>query len=66
MPLGLKDFKKIQDYFTDMKIPYGKRLHIPLFYDREKIIWVGNYRVDERAKIDGQTKKIFHIKIIDI
>ncbi len=66
VPLGLKDFKKIQDYFTDMKIPYGKRLSIPLFYDREKIIWVGNYRVDERVKIDGQTKKIFHIKIIDI
>jgi tRNA(Ile)-lysidine synthase len=66
VPLGLKDFKKIQDYFTDMKIPYAKRPHIPLFYDREKIIWVGNYRVDERVKIDGQTKKIFHIKIIDI
>ena len=66
MPLGLKDFKKIQDYFTDMKIQYGKRPQVPLFYDREKIIWVGNYRIDERAKIDGQTKKIFHIKIIDI
>jgi tRNA(Ile)-lysidine synthase len=66
VPLGLKDFKKIQDYFTDMKIPYGSRLRVPLFYDREKIIWVGNYRVDERAKIDEQTKKIFHIKIIDI
>jgi tRNA(Ile)-lysidine synthase len=66
VPLGLKDFKKIQDYFTDMKIPYGKRLHIPLFYDQEKIIWVGNYRIDERAKIDEQTKKIFHVKIIDI
>jgi tRNA(Ile)-lysidine synthase len=66
VPLGLKDFKKIQDYFTDMKIQYGKRQHVPLFYDREKIIWVGNYRIDERVKIDGQTKKIFHIKIIDI
>jgi tRNA(Ile)-lysidine synthase len=66
VPLGLKDFKKIQDYFTDMKIQYGKRLNVPLFYDREKIIWVGNYRIDERAKIDGQTKKIFHIKIIEI
>jgi tRNA(Ile)-lysidine synthase len=66
VPLGLKDFKKIQDYFTDMKIPYGKRPHVPLFYDQEKIIWVGNYRLDERVKIDGQTKKIFHIKIISI
>ena len=66
VPLGLKGFKKIQDYFTDMKIPYGERPNIPLFYDREKIIWVGNCRVDERAKIDEQTKKIFHIKIIDI
>ncbi len=66
IPLGLKNSKKIQDYFIDMKIPYSKRLRIPLFNDREKIIWVGNYRIDERVKIDGQTKKIFHIKIIEI
>jgi len=65
IPLGLKDFKKIQDYFTDMKVPYSKRTCIPLFYDKGKIIWVGNYRIDERVKIDRQTKKIFHIKIID-
>jgi tRNA(Ile)-lysidine synthase len=66
IPLGLKDFKKIQDYFTDLKVHYSKRPQVPLFYDLEKIIWVGNFRIDERAKIDGQTKKIFHIKIIDI
>lgn len=66
VPLGIKDFKKIQDYFTDMKIPYSKRLRVPLLCDQEKIIWVGNYRIDDRVKIDEQTKKIFHIKIIDI
>lgn len=66
VPLGLKDFKKLQDYFTDMKVPYSKRPLVPLLYDREKILWVSNYRVDERVKIDEQTKKIFHIKIIDI
>jgi tRNA(Ile)-lysidine synthase len=65
-PFGLNKEKKIHDFFIDKKIPLSLRKTIPIFADRKKIIWVGKYRIDERAKIDSSTKKVLHIKIIDI
>ncbi|MCL4378041.1 MAG: tRNA lysidine(34) synthetase TilS [Actinobacteria bacterium] len=65
-PFGLNKEKKIHDFFIDNKIPLSLRKTIPIFADRKKIIWVGKYRIDERVKIDSSTKKVLHIKIIDI
>ncbi|MFC2145355.1 tRNA lysidine(34) synthetase TilS, partial [Actinomycetota bacterium] len=44
-PLGAGGSKKLQDFFTDHKITVNKRANIPVFYDKEKIIWVGNQRI---------------------
>jgi tRNA(Ile)-lysidine synthase len=65
-PFGLNKEKKIHDFFIDKKIPISIRKTIPIFADRKKIIWVGKYRIDERVKVDSSTKKVLHIKIIDI
>jgi tRNA(Ile)-lysidine synthase len=65
-PLGMNEEKKIHDFFIDNKVPKSLRQSIPLFFDREKIIWIGKYRIDERVKIDSSTRKVLHIKIIDI
>jgi tRNA(Ile)-lysidine synthase len=65
-PLGSEGSKKLHDFFIDNKIPYSKRSSLPVFADREKIIWVGNLRIDERVKLDKNTKKILYIKIFDI
>jgi len=65
-PLGMNEEKKIHDFFIDNKVPKSLRQSIPIFFDREKIIWVGKYRIDERVKIDSSTRKVLHIKIIDI
>ncbi|MBM3705907.1 MAG: tRNA lysidine(34) synthetase TilS, partial [Actinobacteria bacterium] len=66
VPLGMKNEKKLHDFFIDEKIPKSMRSEIPVFYDREKVIWLGGYRIDERARLDDSTKKIFNIKIIKI
>ncbi len=34
-----------------------------IFFDANKIVWVGGYRIDARVKIDTSTKKILHIRI---
>ncbi|MBN1298215.1 MAG: tRNA lysidine(34) synthetase TilS, partial [Actinobacteria bacterium] len=52
IPLGMKNFKKLHDFFIDAKIPASRRSDIPLFFDREKIMWVAGMRIDERAKVD--------------
>ncbi|MDD3776623.1 MAG: tRNA lysidine(34) synthetase TilS [Actinomycetota bacterium] len=62
-PLGLTGDKKLQDFFTDLKIPGYQKSMVPIFVDKEKIIWVGGHRVDHRARITSGTKKVLHIKI---
>ena len=60
-PTGLGGSKKIQDFFTDCKVPLSKRRRIPLFCDGEGIFWVAGYRLDERVKITEGTKEILKI-----
>ena len=64
-PLGVGGSKKLQDLFTDNKITVNKRVNIPVFYDREKIIWVGNQRIDHRVRITGKTKKILRMELFE-
>lgn len=40
--------KKLQDFFTDLKIPIATRSHIPLVVAPEGILWIVGYRQDER------------------
>ena len=64
-PLGAGGSKKLQDFFTDRKITVNKRVNVPVFYDREKIIWVGNQRIDHRVRITGKTKKILKMELFE-
>jgi tRNA(Ile)-lysidine synthase len=48
-PRGMKGrSKKLQDFFTDMKIPITARARIPLVVAPEGILWIVGYRQDER------------------
>jgi tRNA(Ile)-lysidine synthase len=62
-PLGMEKEKKIQDFFIDSKIPVNMRKLVPLFTDSEKIIWVGNHRIDNRVKVTQDTKRILHLSL---
>lgn len=63
-PLGMKGHKKIKDYFIDEKIPLEKRDKIPIVCDKENIIWVVGYRMNESYKITSKTQKALHIKYV--
>ena len=62
-PLGMQKEKKLQDFFIDSKIPIHLRKLVPVFIDREKIIWVGKYRIDNRVRITEDTKEVLHLKL---
>ncbi len=62
-PLGMQKEKKLQDFFIDSKIPIHLRKLVPVFIDREKIIWVGKYRIDNRVRITEDTKEALHLKL---
>ena len=63
-PLKMKGSKKVKDFFIDNKISKSHRDLIPLFVDSEdKIIWIVGMRLDNRVRIDLNTKKVLSIKI---
>jgi tRNA(Ile)-lysidine synthase len=51
---------------VDEKIPREKRKTTPILVDREKIIWIVGYRIDDRAKVKPETKKVLIIKLREI
>jgi len=62
-PFGMKTKKKVSDFFTDLKIDLLEKQKIRLLCAGEKIVWVINYRADERFRIDENTE--FYYKILN-
>lgn len=61
-PLGLKGTKKIQDVFSDLKIPQPQRSQIPLLATKDNtILAVSNLAISENAKVNPQTPQIIKI-----
>ncbi len=64
VPLGMKGFKKLQDYFVDSKIPFEERALIPVVCDAEKILWLAGLRTDERVKLDPSSKRTIKLEML--
>ena len=63
MPLGMKSFKKVQDYFTDVKLPKFMRNRVPIFLCKGEIFWIGGMRIDERAKVQKKGDKAYRFRL---
>lgn len=57
-PLGLKGVKKISDFLNDEKIPARVKEKQLLLTQGDKIIWVVGLRIDDRYKLNENTKKV--------
>ncbi len=62
-PLGMKGSKKIKDFFIDVKIPLEQRKRIPLLISKDKLVWIVGYRIDERFRVDEDTRSILKVRI---
>ena len=63
IPLGVNGFKKVKDIFIDNKIPSEERKKIPILVSRGDIVWVYGIRIDDRYKINQETKRILRCKV---
>ncbi len=61
-PLGVGGTKKLQDFFSDAKVPRTERIRIPVLCDREKICAIPGYRLDERVKVTSETRRILVVE----
>jgi len=59
IPLGMKGFKKISDYFIDEKVPLHLKSEIPILVNGNgEVIWIAGMRQDNRYKLTKATKKV--------
>ena len=65
-PLGLKQKKKLSDFFVDRKMMLNHKKDIGILENYiGEILWVAGLRIDERYKITPNTKKVFIFEQID-
>jgi tRNA(Ile)-lysidine synthase len=55
--------KKLQDFFSDMKLPRSQRASVPLLVAPEGILWVGGLRADERFQVSPSTTSVVVAKM---
>ncbi|MBC6109172.1 tRNA lysidine(34) synthetase TilS [Pedobacter sp. CCM 8938] len=66
IPLGMRNFKKISDFFIDEKVPIHLKTSTPILINGNgDVIWIVGMRQDNRYKLTATTKKvaIFELKI---
>ena len=63
MPLGMKTFKKLSDYFIDNKFSILDKNRQWLLCSNNDIVWVVGHRIDERYKLQSKTKKVYIAQI---
>ncbi|MDQ3016267.1 MAG: tRNA lysidine(34) synthetase TilS [Bacteroidota bacterium] len=56
--------KKLQDFLVDLKLDAHEKKRVRLLCNADHIIWVMGYRLDERAKVEGNVKEVFALKYI--
>ena len=59
MPLGMKKFKKLSDFFIDIKFSILDKQEQWLLCSGDDIVWVVGCRIDERYKLETDTKKVY-------
>ncbi|GAF02239.1 tRNA lysidine(34) synthetase TilS [Saccharicrinis fermentans] len=60
-PLGMKNFKKLSDFFIDEKFSLKDKEDTWLLFSGDDIIWVVGHRCDDRYKITHRTQHITKI-----
>jgi tRNA(Ile)-lysidine synthase len=64
IPLGMRGFQKLSDFFTNRKISKPQKEKIWTLLSGEDIVWIVNYQIDNRFKINEDTKNIFIVKLL--
>lgn len=64
-PLGMNGSRKLQDYFTDLRLPRRERVRQLLLVSGERILWVVGRAVDAGAAVGPGTKRVLEVEVSD-
>ena len=62
-PSGMQGHKKLQDFFTDIKVPRHLRGRTPLLVCARGLAWVAGYRAAEWAKVGEGDRPALRIRL---
>jgi len=62
-PIGGSGTRKLQDIFTDLKVPRWGRSAIPVITSAGEIAWVAPLKVSHTFRITRKTAKLLHLRI---
>jgi tRNA(Ile)-lysidine synthase len=60
-PYGMDGSKKLQDIFTDLKIPLAQRADWPVVECGGEIIWLPGYRIARGWELSSDSEKALHL-----
>lgn len=63
-PLGMRNFKKLSDFFIDEKYSILDKQRQWLLCSEDDIIWIVGKRIDDRYKIEDHTKKVYIAELL--
>jgi len=61
-PLGMKEKKKLSDFFSDNKFSIPEKEETWLLCSGGNIVWIINHRIDDRYKVGKNTKMIYFVR----
>lgn len=64
IPLGMKNFKKLSDFFSDLKITNTDKLQLPIICFDNIIAAVAPYRIANQFKVTNQTTNVLILTVI--
>jgi len=65
VPFGMKQRKKLSDFFIDAKVPRYRKEEIPVLESRGNIVWVCGVRLDNRYRIKRSTRNVLKLEFED-
>ena len=65
IPLGMSCYKKLSDFFIDIKLSLLDKEKVYLLCSGKDIIWVIGYRIDDRYKVTSKTKKMYIAELFE-
>lgn len=64
VPYGMNTHKKLSRYFIDKKVAKDLRDFVPLICDKDNIVWVYGFSINDNYKITKKTKKVIALKLV--
>lgn len=64
IPLGMKNFQKISDFFSNSKFSKIQKEKTWILTSGNEVVWIVNHRIDERFKVNNTTKNRYILKLL--